>query len=983
MSLYALEQNTIEIVTSPYKYLETANAGISLNTIYADWSITDPNAINNDTTTTPAISIVSFDVSGYYTSFSGSWFYTLNGIDYPITVLPFILSGSDTRVKFVPNTNEDGYAKFSYLPVSYYKFTEGLSSNEISTRFFKAEQLPTDLFQLGDANEYGYNTTILAHQTNYIHRNYAPQINTISINIPSTDIVKYTTDQGVSLSSIISNSNLSYIELNSLDNKGIVITGQELARNITGIWEYKTGSTWVQFDFTNSTIGYFFENSSTTFFRFYPTANDIGSSKLNFRAWDITSGSATKRTIGSSFGGENPISVNTASLNITINKVNFAPVISSTIYSLNSIYEDIPENINGGTVLDSIFFNNISYSDTTGPSQGIVIIDISNGVDTTTSTSIGKWQYANQSNVWTDISLNTNKGLHLLNNSKIRFLPSLNKNGTVSFRIRGWDQYNGLANYTIGDISGIGEYGSYSSNIATVRLNVTPVDDPPSFINPTVQLIRSYGQGVVTTDTNNTIQVVSNILSKYTYLDIDSPITNFGILITDVSIKNSTYTGDLSGFNINFYETNAWGSPNTYIRLSSIISGTNAIYISRNTNFRIATVPSDFVGELEFTFYLWDESQITNINKNTLITYNPSILTTNTAYSSNSAKFRIRYSDVNDTPILLTPLYDISLNYGTQLEDTTIYIKVPIYSSTDSKSIIRRLTITDADANTNVSIPIPGLVFYEFNPIPSSNVFNTSLVGDWYIEEQNNQIKLANLSNMNAFHVEPNQNVKLFFKPYQNIYGSFEIKARVWDRSNDVVWNNTFPSLHKTYNQLNVGELNSPYSNEILTIRVTIDNVNDPPTIESGRLFFQVDKSNANTSSGYLLSELLSTITISDPDKNNTNYGIAITFAPSTIGTFQYSISRDANNNLIWNNYIDNSDFLKGLHLKGDNITRVRFIPKETINRKTSQNVYYYLWDMTNQIENGSILPFTYVDGKISSAYSTKNYSLNIRINPT
>jgi hypothetical protein len=124
-------------------------------------------------------------------------------------------------------------------------------------------------------------------------------------------------------------------------------------------------------------------------------------------------------------------------------------------------------------------------------------------------------------------------------------------------------------------------------------------------------------------------------------------------------------------------------------------------------------------------------------------------------------------------------------------------------------------------------------------------------------------------------------------------------------------------------------------------------------------------------------------VDISDPDPldiQNERFGIVITYAPQKFGTLQYSI---ASGSPVWVDYVDNTDFNQGLHLKADNFTRIRYIPAQTLKVKASTNLYYNIWNPLNEIINGNIMPFQYVNGQISTAYSTQNSLLNIRVNPT
>jgi hypothetical protein len=103
--------------------------------------------------------------------------------------------------------------------------------------------------------------------------------------------------------------------------------------------------------------------------------------------------------------------------------------------------------------------------------------------------SNGTWQYTlNGGMTWSAINLGTGVALVLAadaaDQTRIRFVPNANWNGTTTITFRAWDQSNGVANGTV--ISSFppngtppGDTSAYSANSATAQLTVTPVNDPP------------------------------------------------------------------------------------------------------------------------------------------------------------------------------------------------------------------------------------------------------------------------------------------------------------------------------------------------------------------------------------------------------------------------------------------------------------------------------------------------------------------------
>src|SRR6185369_10255112 len=64
-------------------------------------------------------------------------------------------------------------------------------------------------------------------------------------------------------------------------------------------------------------------------------------------------------------------------------------------------------------------------------------------------------------------------------NTRVRFVPSLNYNGTVSgITFRAWDQTSGTAGSTA-DVTSNGGITAFSSATATASITINPVNDAP------------------------------------------------------------------------------------------------------------------------------------------------------------------------------------------------------------------------------------------------------------------------------------------------------------------------------------------------------------------------------------------------------------------------------------------------------------------------------------------------------------------------
>ncbi|MCP4857295.1 MAG: DUF4347 domain-containing protein, partial [Fuerstiella sp.] len=175
---------------------------------------------------------------------------------------------------------------------------------------------------------------------------------------------------------------------------------------------------------------------------------------------------------------------------VSIKKANAAPVLSDTAVTLNAVLEDsgAPSGVVGTLISDFADLNppaggqdNVTDADTSAVT-GIAV--------TAADTTNGTWHYStNGGTNWNSLGAVSNGSARLLAadaSTRIYFQANSNYDGTIASALtfRAWDQAYGTANGTTGvDTSTNGGTTAYSSATDTASINVTAVNDEPSFTN--------------------------------------------------------------------------------------------------------------------------------------------------------------------------------------------------------------------------------------------------------------------------------------------------------------------------------------------------------------------------------------------------------------------------------------------------------------------------------------------------------------------
>lgn len=307
----------------------------------------------------------------------------------------------------------------------------------------------------------------------------APEI-TAASNVNITTISEESTNPtGDTLAAILTSLGSAYTSANTSDSKGIAIVN---AASTNGTWQYSTnsGTNWTAVPTLTGTNHFLLSGLAANRLRFIPASNFFGTETLQFRAWDVKTGTNATTAAVSATGDLTSYGTNTATVQISVTNVNDAPVLSGT-YSFSGL------NATNGTFapisVDSLVANftvtDADLSNSTAQSvTGIAII--------AANTTIGTWQYSidNQATWSSMTSISASSAVHLDRTDFIKFVPSTTtSNGTTSIQLRAWDKTNmGSLTNRIGNASAGGSTTAYSTNTPTLTCQVVSATSAPRSI---------------------------------------------------------------------------------------------------------------------------------------------------------------------------------------------------------------------------------------------------------------------------------------------------------------------------------------------------------------------------------------------------------------------------------------------------------------------------------------------------------------------
>ncbi|MEK6336042.1 MAG: Ig-like domain-containing protein [Acidobacteriota bacterium] len=694
-----------------------------------------------------------------------------------------------------------------------------------------------------------------------------------------------------------------------------------------------------------------------------PSINNAG--QLTYTPTANTSGTATFNVVATDSGSGVAPNVNQSApvpFTITVNGQNDAPVLdNSGNMSLTAINEDVPPASNPGTLVSDIIASaggdRITDADA-GALEGIAVTAVDN--------TNGTWQFSidNGTN-WTPFGSPNTTTARLLAanaNTRVRFLPNLNFNGTVDpgITFRAWDQTSG-ANGGTADTTVNGTTTAFSTATETASITVNAVNDNPTTIGiPPVSVNEDAADTVI--DLRLYYNDVEDGPAGLVYTITGN--TNPG-LFTSVSINNANDNLTLD------YAPNASGAAQLTIRGTD--SGGLFIETTLNVTVNAINDPPSFTKGADQTVNEDAGAQTvpgwaTSISQGPgesgqTLTFNVSVggTTGNIAFSSAPAidptTGTLTYTtsaDTNGTATINVSLSDNGSN-------------VPPNSNT---SAVQQFTITVNAVNDAPTFQIPSnpatvnedagaqtvngfATNFQPGPATATDEVGQTLVG--YTVTQTGTT--GNL----AFSSGPSINNagQLSYTPSANTSGTATFNAVATDSGSG-----TAPNVNQS----------APIS-----FTITVNAVNDAPVLDNtGNMSLTAIDEDVPAASnpGTLVSDIILSAggdRITDVDSGAVE-GIAVIAVDNTNGTWQFSIDNGTN----WTAF-GAPDALNARLLAANALTRVRFLPNLNFNGTVDPGLTFRAWDQTSGV-NGNTADVS-TNGS-TTAFSTATETASITVNP-
>jgi hypothetical protein len=371
--------------------------------------------------------------------------------------------------------------------------------------------------------------------------------------------------------------------------KGVAVT--YVSHTANGTWQYSVdnGSNWVALGAVSPAAAKLLQANASTRVRFVPNADFWGNVTFGFYAWDTTQGTAQGTwnvTAADSRGGTTAFSSAWENALLTVSWVNDAPNLNNSLNPrLATITEDPTSN--PGTLLSDLL-GGVSDVDT-GAVKGVAVTYASN-------TANGTWQYSlNGGTNWVALGAVSPAAAKLLKadaSTRVRFVPSADFWGNVTFGFYAWDSTQGTneGTWNVTSAASRGGTKAFSNAWESAVLTVSWVNDAPKLnntLNPTLATITED-------PVDNPGTLVRDLLGGVS--DVDTGATQ-GVAVTYVSnTANGVWQYSLDN-----------GS--NWVALGAV-SPAAAKLLKGDATTRVRFVPNqDFNGTVIFGFYAWDQTR--------------------------------------------------------------------------------------------------------------------------------------------------------------------------------------------------------------------------------------------------------------------------------------------------------------------------------------------------------------------------------------
>lgn len=804
-----------------------------------DSIVTSANWSDIDTGAVKGIAITS--ASGY-----GTWQYSTDGTTWTnfgaVSSANSLLLSSNAEIRYLPDGSHAETANFQFVA---WDQSAGATSSTGSPSY-------ADSQTRGGAT--AYSSQVATARSIVDSVNYAPTItNGSSVVMTGTD--EDTPSTPITIDSLLTSA--SWADTNAGAVKGMAITGA----SGNGSWQYSTdGLTWTNFGTVSSSNALLL--ASGTSIRYAPDEMNGETAAMQFVAWDQTSGSASSNSIPSyaattTSGGNTAYSAGVASATITVTSLNDAPTLTNgTTVTLSGTDENTTSSSTSvGSILTSVSTHDVD----TGAAYGMAI---------TSASGYGTWQYSTDGTTWTNFGPVSSASALLLDaSSLVRYVPDGSHSESPSFAFVAWDQSTGTASANSSpshaDASVSGGTSSYSSQSATAKLTVAPLNHSPSMTNGATVGLASTNE-----DTASSPTTVASLLTSANATDSDTGSLS-GMAVTSTS-GNGTWQYSTDG--------TTWTDFGT-------VSTSNALLLDSTTQVRY--MPDEKNGEsASFQFAAWDQ---TTGSASTNATSNHGDTTTsggNNAYSTQRASATITITSVNDAPTLTN---GATVSLPATNEDTTS-------SATSVSTLLAAANAADVDTGAVLGMAVTSVNGY----------------GTWqYSTNGTTWTNFGSVSSTNALLLTASTQIRYVPDGMNGETASLTFVA--WDQSTGTASTNATPG----YASAAASGGTTAFSSQSAAATISVTSVNDAPTLSNGTTVPLPTTNEDTTSAATMVGSILGLAGDHDSDLGSP-LGMAVT---STTGNGKWQYSTDGTT---WNDF---GTVSSSSALLLDGSSQVRYVP--------------------------------------------------------
>ena len=582
-----------------------------------------PTHIENGSSTPVLPSLTIADVDNI--TLTSATITIVNPLDQPFEILQAVTTGTSIVSSFDANSSTL-YLNAS-VPQSLSDFQQVLRTVSYSTASDNPNSSVGRSIQIivsdGTEDSAPVSSDVVIQPTND-----SPVLSGLATNF--SDIIENNiSNLGLSIDDLIGDQ----VVINDPDNaqRGVAISGTTGAS--LGSWEFSVsnGASWATIPSLvgGDHVALRADGGGVNRLRFVPLNDNNGSVSISWRAWDATDliADGLISTVVGAGTSPSPYSSSTLTATLTVTPVNDAPVLTAPFTGVLSDVAEDSISTQGDTV-ESLLVGRMTDVDV-GDQQGIAVtvVDDSNGF----------WQYSldGAANWFSFGSVTASNATLLaanLGQTRIRFIPTSNFNGTAHVTYGGWDVSDGNTNGQIGiDTSVNGGITDFSVLTATATVTVTPVNDAPVLSSVTPVTIATITEDLVT----GAEVPVSALLSGLSFTDSDaSPL--FGIAVVGVDTSSGVWE----------YSINSGGN---WSSLSGVTDATARLLTSSTTVNRVRFIPNNnFAGSVALTLRLWDRTDLPAKVDGSI--GNVSLNGGTTPYSSAAIVVVVQVTAVNDAP---------------------------------------------------------------------------------------------------------------------------------------------------------------------------------------------------------------------------------------------------------------------------------------------------------------------------------------------